>query len=125
MAILEQTCWLGLPVPAIDDQLAALDPIRTASDGVVQLESLHLEVLEALSNRWVIVDADHGFAPDSLQSSRHQLVLFPRKWYAIAFSFPVRRVRIEQRMRSVVAVNARGPIELLDVGAARQAQMRC
>lgn len=73
----------------------------------------------------MVVDADDGLALDGLELLGHQFVLLPLKGHAIALGFPIWRVHVKQGVGTVVAVDAGGPVELLDVRPSSHAQVGC
>lgn len=65
----------------------------------------------------MVVDADHYPALAPAHKVGHTLVRFEGEVDAIAGGLPVRRVHAEERVRSIVALSAGEPGQVLDVGA--------
>lgn len=73
----------------------------------------------------MVVQADNLLALELAHHVGHALVLRERKADAIALSFLIRRIQVEQRMRAVVACHAHRPVQLLDVGSVSGGRRRC
>ncbi|MNE19827.1 hypothetical protein D3C80_1129240 [compost metagenome] len=65
----------------------------------------------------MVVDADHHLALAAAHEVRHAFVFLEREIHAIAGGLPVRRVHVEERVRSIIAFGASEPGQVLDVGA--------
>lgn len=65
----------------------------------------------------MIVDADHHLAFASAHELSHPLILFEREIDPVAGGLPVRRVHVEEGVRSIVALRTVEPRQILDVGA--------
>lgn len=68
-----------------------------------------VEAIEGSADVRVIVDADHYPALAAPHEVGHPLVLLEREVDAVAGGLPVRRVHVEERVRSIVALGAIEP----------------
>jgi hypothetical protein len=75
-----------------------------------------MEAFEHPPNVGMIFDADHYLAFARTHKVRHSRVILERKIHSIPCCFPVRRFHVVKRMRSVVALNAVIPRQVLDIG---------
>lgn len=75
-----------------------------------------METLKCPPDVWMVVDADHHPALAAPHEVSHALVLLVREIQAVAGGLPVRRVHVEERVRSIVALGAGEPGQVLDVG---------
>lgn len=76
-----------------------------------------MKTIEYLPDARVVVDADHHLALAPAHEVGHALVLIEGEGDAVAGGLPVRGVHVEKRVRSIVALGAGEPGEVLDVGA--------
>lgn len=76
-----------------------------------------MESIENTANIRVIVDAHHDLAFASAHELSHPLILFEREIDPVAGGLPVRRVHVEEGVRSIVALRTVEPRQILDVGA--------
>lgn len=105
-------------LPIHDHQLAghfrlALALVRI---GVANIQVLEMEAVEGTPDIWVVVDADHHLALAPSHEVGHPLVLLEGEVHAIAGGLPVRRVHVEEGVRSIVALRAGEPGQVLDIG---------
>lgn len=84
---------------------------------VTDIKALEVEARECPTNVRVVVDADHHLALAAAHEVGHALVLFEGEVHAVTGSLPIRRVHVEERVRSIIALSAGEPGQVLDVGA--------
>lgn len=114
----EQTTKRGW-LPVHDHQLAGhlgltLPLVRV---GVANIQVLEVEAVEGAPDVRVIVDADHHLALATAHEVGHALVLLEGKVHPVASGLPIRRVHVEERVRSIIALGAGEPGQVLDIGA--------
>lgn len=83
-----------------------------------------MEAIEDAPDVRVIVDADHHLALTPAHEVGHALILLEKEIHAIAGGLPVRRVHVEERVRSIIAFGASEPGQVLDVGAGEALEVR-
>jgi len=76
-----------------------------------------MEALESSMNIRMVVNAHHDLTLTAAHEIGHSLVLLERKIHTIAGGLPVRRIHVEERVHSIVALGAIEPGQVLDVGA--------
>lgn len=76
-----------------------------------------METVKSSPDVWLIVDADPHPVLATTHEVGHALVFHERKIYAIACGLPVRRVHVKEHVRSIIALGAVEPRQILDVGA--------
>lgn len=118
---LEQAGWLHRTVPAVDDDLRALNALP-AANRIVDRHCVHLEVREHATNLGMIVQAHDRLPLQALHQGRHLLVLLESEVDAVPFGLPIWRIKVEERVGAVVPLHQLVPVHVLDVGA-RQPQM--
>jgi len=106
-------------MPVHDYQLAGylrltLTVVRVA---VADIQTLEVEPLKRSADVWMIVDADHHPTLAPAHEVGHALVLLDGEVDAIAGSLPIRRVHVEERVCSIIALGAGEPGQTLDIGA--------
>lgn len=83
-----------------------------------------MEAFKGAPDVRVVIDADHHPAFAAPHEVSHAFVLLEGEVDAITGGLPVRRIHVEERVRSIVALSAVEPGEVLDIGAC-QALPRC
>lgn len=76
-----------------------------------------MEAVKGSPDIRVVVDTDHHPTLAPAHEVGHTLVLLERKIHAIASGLPIRRVHVEKCVRSIIALGAIEPGQVLDVGA--------
>lgn len=76
-----------------------------------------MEAIKRTPDVRVVVDADHHLALAAAHEFRHALIFLEGEIDAIAGGLPIRRVHVKERVRSIVALGAGEPGQVLDVGA--------
>lgn len=77
---------------------------------------LEVEAVKCSSDVRMVVDAHHHPTLAVAHELRHALVLLEREVDAVAGGLPVRRIHVEERMRTIVALGTGEPRKILDVG---------
>lgn len=108
-------------LPVHDHQLAGHLRLTLAlvRVGVADIQVLKVEAVEGAPDVRVVVDADHHLAFAPTHKVGHALVLFEGEVNAVTGGLPVRGVHVEERVRSIVALGAGEPGQVLDVGAGK------
>ena len=76
-----------------------------------------MKAIEGPPDIRMVVDTDHHFALASAHEVSHLLVFLEWEIEPITGGLPVRRIHVEERVRSVVTFGAGEPGQVLDVGA--------
>ncbi|MNP41674.1 hypothetical protein D3C76_1353900 [compost metagenome] len=76
-----------------------------------------MEPVEGTPNVRVIVDTNHYLALATAHEIGHAFVLLEREVDAVAGGLPVRRIHVKECVRTVIALSAGEPREILNVGA--------
>lgn len=76
-----------------------------------------MEAGEGAPDIRMVVDADHDFTLAPTHEVGHALVLLEREVHTVAGGMPIRRVHIEERVRSIVALGTVEPGQVFDVSA--------
>jgi len=84
---------------------------------VANIQALEVEAVEGAPDVRVIVDADHHPALAPTHEVGHALVLLEGEVHSVAGGLPIRRVHVEERVRSIIAFGASEPRQILDIGA--------
>ena len=98
------TRHLSLPLPLIRGR-------------VPDLGALKMKPFKHPPNVRMVVDADHHLAFAATHKDGHALVVFKRKFDAIACGLPVGRIHVMEGVRPVVTLCAFKPWQILNVGA--------
>lgn len=82
---------------------------------VTDIQKLKVKTFEDAPDVRMIVDADHHPTLAAAHEVGHELVVLEWKIHPIACGLPVRRVHVEERMRSIVALSTVEPGQVLHV----------
>ena len=107
--------------PIHDDQLAghlrlSVPLVRGA---VTDIQALEVEAIKGAPDVRMVIDADHHLALAPPHEVGHAFVLLKRKVHTVADGLPVRRIHVEERMRSIVALGTGKPGQMLHVRAGK------
>ena len=105
-------------MPVHDHKLAsyfglALPLVRVA---VADIQTLEVETRKHSTDVWMVIDADHHPTLAAPHEVGHALVFLEREIKPITSGQSVRRIHVEERVRSIVALGAGEPGQVLDVG---------
>jgi len=105
-------------VPITDHQLlAGFGLAMGVGHAVFDVEALHTKTVKRLSDRWMIIDRHHHLARAGAHVFCQLDVVRLWKVNAVALSFPVRRIAIEEGVRPVVLAHALLPLQILHIRA--------